>query len=123
MGTKNRISNAERLGRTLGRGSRAYMRGECQIVDGLVTRGVPAGIAAALLWGVKLAVVGVLLYTAFWLTLLLVLVVLATWGFQQQNTEQEDFLGRDVQERDHRQSLFYHPASYNDDPDPRFEDD
>ena len=26
-------------------------------------------------------------------------------------------------EHDHRKSVFYHPLSYSDDPDPRFEDD
>ena len=37
--------------------------------------------------------------------------------------EEPDLLNRQAEERDHREGLFYHPASYNDDPDPRFEDD
>ncbi len=32
-------------------------------------RGVPAGVATAVLWMIKLAVLGALLYFAFWLAL------------------------------------------------------
>jgi len=38
----------------------------------LVAQGLPAGLAKTILWVVKLAVLGVLLYSAFWLALLLV---------------------------------------------------
>lgn len=44
-----------------------------------MTRGVPAGAATAVLWIVKLAVLGMLLYTISWLVLLLVFAVVAAW--------------------------------------------
>lgn len=72
MNTTTRISTAERLGRSFGRGWRAYARGERRASSWLVYRGVPVVGATVLLWVVKLAVLGVLLYSAFWLALLLV---------------------------------------------------
>ncbi|MEB1611144.1 hypothetical protein FHT08_000626 [Xanthomonas campestris] len=79
MNTKNRISTAERLGRRLGGMWRGYVRRERQVAGWLMAHGVPAGAATALLWVVKLAVLGVLLYAAFWLALLLVFAVVAAW--------------------------------------------
>jgi len=73
---------------------------------------------------VKLAALGVLLYSAFWLALLIVGLVVVSWMAKQDHDEEDsDFLGRKAEEGDHRQGLFYHPASYDDDPDPRFKDD
>lgn len=79
MNTTTRISTAERLGRSLGRGWRAYVRGEGRLSNWLVSRGVPGVGAIAVLWLVKLAVLGVLLYTTFWLALLLVFAIAAAW--------------------------------------------
>ena len=125
MGTKTRISNAERFGRWAGGMWRGGVRRERRLAGRLVARGLPPGAATALLWLVKLAVLGVLLYAAFWLALLLVFSVAAAWAMQHGTADQEepDLLNRQAEERDHREGLFYHPASYNDDPDPRFEDD
>ena len=125
MTTKTRPGNAERLGRWLGGLWRGFMRQERGVSGWLIARGMPAGSATALLWIVKLAVLGALLYAAFWLALLLVFAVAAAWAMQHGTADQEepDLLNRQAEERDHREGLFYHPASYNDDPDPRFEDD
>lgn len=79
MNTTTRVSAAERLGRRFGRGWRARARGERRISNWLVSKGVPAGGAVALLWVVKLVAFGVLLYAAFWLALLLVFAVVAAW--------------------------------------------
>lgn len=76
-----------------------------------------------LIWVVKLATLGVLLYVSVWAALLLVALAVATRMAEQAPQGDDDFLGRKAEELDHRESLFYHPASYNDDPDPRFEDD
>lgn len=76
MNTTTRISTAERLGRTLGRGWRAYARGERRAANWLVSKGVPAAAATALLWAGKLVALGVLLYSSFWLALLLVFTVM-----------------------------------------------
>lgn len=126
MDMKARIGNAERLGRWTGGMWSGFVRRERQVAGWLVARGLSAGAATALLWVVKLAVLGVLLYAMFWLALLLVLAIVAAWAVQDGAADQEedaDLLDRQAEERDHREGLFYHPASYNDDPDPRFEDD
>ena len=79
MSTRTRISNAERFGRWLGRGWRAYVRRERWVSGWLAAQGVPTPAVAVLIWVVKLAVLAVLLYTAFWLALLLVFGVAAAW--------------------------------------------
>lgn len=80
MNTTTRPGTAERLGRWFGRGWRAYSRGERRVSGRLVAWGLPAGVAVVVLWAAKLAVLGVLLYTAFWLTLALVLILLIAGG-------------------------------------------
>src|SRR3546814_5637145 len=71
MSTTTRTSTAERLGRAFGRGWRAYARGERRASNWLVSKGMPRAGATALVWVVKLAVLGVLLYVAFWFALVL----------------------------------------------------
>lgn len=73
------ISLAERLGQTLGRVCRGYVRQERKVSGWLVGQGIPAGGATAVLWGIKLVVLGVLLYSAFWGALLAVSVIAAVW--------------------------------------------
>lgn len=58
MNTKTRPSNAERLGLWLGGLWRGSIRRERQVAGWLAAQGVPAIGAAALLWIVKLAVLG-----------------------------------------------------------------
>lgn len=70
---------SHRLGRGAGRAWRGYLRREQRVAGWLVTRGVPAGAATAVLWVVKLAVLGALLYSAFWLALLLAFAGIAAW--------------------------------------------
>ena len=70
-------SFAERTGLMLGRMWRGCVRQERKVNGRLVEWGVPTGVATALLWGVKLVMLGVLLYSAFWIALLLVFAVVA----------------------------------------------
>ncbi|HHK4245180.1 TPA: DUF3742 family protein [Pseudomonas aeruginosa] len=70
-------SFAERLGQMLGRIWRGCLRQERKVNGWLVEHGVPAGGATALLWIVKLVVLGVLLYVSIWLALALVFAVIA----------------------------------------------
>lgn len=90
MNTKTHRSNAERLGRWLGRTWRAYGSRERQAAGWLVARGMPAGAATALLWAVKLAILGVLLYAAFWLALLLVFGIVAAWFARNADWDDEE---------------------------------
>jgi len=88
MNTTTRNTTAERFGCWLGRCWRGYVRGERRVSAWLVAKGVPVGVAAALVWVVKLMVLGVLLYVAFWLALLLFFVVAVGWA--ASNSDQDD---------------------------------
>ncbi|HFX1778203.1 TPA: DUF3742 family protein [Pseudomonas aeruginosa] len=81
---------SHRLGRGAGRAWRGYLRREQRVAGWLVTRGVPASAATAVLWIVKLAVLGALLYSAFWLALLLAFAVTAAWLVQHDDPDQEE---------------------------------
>jgi hypothetical protein len=80
---------SHRLGRGAGRAWRGYLRREQRVAGRLVTRGVPAGAATAVLWIVKLAVLGMLLYTVSWLVLLLAFAVVATWFARNADADDE----------------------------------
>ncbi|MBA4681710.1 MAG: DUF3742 family protein [Pseudomonas sp.] len=88
-------SSADRLGQTLGRMRRGYLRQEQRVNAWLVEHGVPAGGAAALLWIVKLMVLGVLLYIAFWFALLLVFALLAARGLAQDGQDEDLWAQKD----------------------------
>lgn len=114
----------KRLGRALGRGWRGCVRLDRRAQGWLIAQGLAPSLAQAASLIIKLAALAVLLYSAFWLALLIVGLVVVTWMTKQDHDEEDsDFLGRKSEEVDHRQGLFYHPASYDDDPDPRFKDD
>lgn len=87
MNTTTQISTAERLGRWLGRGWRGYARRERRVVAWLVLAGTPARVATVLVWIAKLAVLGGLLYTAFWLALLLVCLLLVARGLAKDSDD------------------------------------
>ncbi|MBV6791642.1 DUF3742 family protein [Xanthomonas euvesicatoria] len=90
MKTAVRTTFAERAGRAFGRMWRGFARRERQTVGWLVVRGMPAGVATALLWAVKLSVFGVLLYAAFWLALLLAFALAATWVARNGGLEEKE---------------------------------
>ncbi|QLF92110.1 DUF3742 family protein [Pseudomonas sp. ABC1] len=77
MNSTTRISTAERLGRTAGRRWRAYVRGERRVSHWLTSMGMPVPGATALVWAFKLTVLGMLLYAAFWLALLVLVFFVA----------------------------------------------
>jgi hypothetical protein len=73
------------------------------------------------LWGVGVAAIGLLILFAFWLAAVVVFAWVALKLMQAGATAKRSrFALSDP--HDHRQRLFYDPLSYNDDPDPRFED-
>ena len=90
MNTKARLGNAERFGRWLGQSWRGYVRRERQAAGWFVAQEVPAVGAMALLWIVKLAVLGALLYAAFWLALLLLFALAAAWVAGDALPEEDD---------------------------------
>src|SRR3546814_16026823 len=79
MNMTTRISKAERVGRWLARGWRGYVRGERWLSGWLVAQGVSASVATILRWTFHLVALGVLLYAAFWLALLLVFEIGRAW--------------------------------------------
>ena len=96
MNTTTRTSTAERLGRAFGRGWRAYARCERRASNWLVSKGMPTAGATALVWMVKLAALGVRLYTTFWLALVMVCVMVVAW--MARNTD----LGEELPEPEWR---------------------
>ena len=80
--------STHRLGRRAGLAWRGYLRREQRVAGWLVTRGVPAGAATAVLWVVKLAVLGALLYSAFWLALLLAFAAIAAWMVRNADADE-----------------------------------
>ena len=87
----------------------------------MVDRGLSRLVAVSILWIVKLAVFAILLYAAFWMAVVLAIVLIVAAGAQRADQDQQPkWLEKDPD--DHRDDLFYDPLSYNDDPDPRFDD-
>lgn len=87
MNTTTRTSTAQRFGLWLGRGWRAYARGEQQVTNWLGQHGIPAPLAKGLQWAVKLGVFAVLFYVAFWLALPLAFLVTLAWGNLDEDQE------------------------------------
>ena len=108
---------AEETGRWLGG---ALRRLNFRNAQGMRIGQLPLAVRL-LLWTTGIAIVGLLVLFAVWIALVVVLAWVAVKVFQLVGkTAEADFELMDP--NDHRKSLFYHPLSYNDDPDPRFLD-
>ena len=70
---------AQRAGHGAGRAWRWYVQREQQLIGTLTAQGMSVHVARTALWVIKLAVLGLLLYLAFWLTLLLAFAVVVAW--------------------------------------------
>ncbi|URW83109.1 DUF3742 family protein [Alcaligenes sp. DN25] len=112
MNTTTRSSTAERLGRSVGRGWRSYVRGERRVSDWLVSKGVPALGAAALLWVVKLTALGLLFYVTFWFAVAVLGVMVAGWAVAINPPDEEEWPFTDLAEL--RKTSGYDPNLYND---------
>lgn len=122
MNTTTRSSTAERFGHWLGYAWRAYLRRERKGRAWLASVGVPSAAASALVWAVKLAVLGILFYVAFWLAVLILFAVAVAWSAGRGDTSEEDewpFL--DMHEL--RKTPGYDPVLYNDYGHPDYPDD
>jgi hypothetical protein len=119
MNMAAKITVTERLGRTSGRAWRACARLDRRANGWLVAQGWAPGAARAVLTILKLAVLGLLVYAAFWLAVLLMIIVFAAWVAPKSNpADQEEWaIG---EQAEHKRSVFYDPINYDDDPDPRF---
>lgn len=122
MKTAAQTTFPERLGRTLGRAWRSCVRLDRRAKGWLVAQGWAPGAAKAVLVILKLAVLGVLLYAAFWLVLLLLLAAAAAWLTRNSEPEESDEWAIGEQ-AEHKNNPGYDPILYNDMPDPRFDKD
>lgn len=122
MKTAAQPTFAERFGRILGRAWRGCAHLDRRAQGWLRARGWAPGAAKATLLVVKLVALGLLLYAAFWLALLVAFAVAAAWAARGcANDEYEEWEIGD--QADHKRSVFYDPINYNDDPDPRFDEE
>lgn len=117
MNANPRVSTAERIGRRLWRG---LVRWEARAAAWLIKRGLPAFLVQPLLWAFNLIILALVVYTGWWIALLLVIALFAAKGMAQTDQSETKWFPK---ADDHRNELFYDPINYNDDPDPRFEDE
>ena len=103
MKTAAQTTFAERLGRTLGRAWRSCARLDRRAQGWLLARGWAPGIAKAALLAVKLAAIGVLLCTAFWLALLLAFALVGAWVVRNDDGSYDE---------EHKPEWRYGPAGY-----------
>lgn len=103
MKTAAQTTFAERLGRTLGRAWRGCARLDRRAQGWLLAQGWTPGIAKAALLAVKLAAIGVLLYTAFWLALLLAFALVGAWVVRNDDGSYDE---------EHKPEWRYGPAGY-----------
>tara|TARA_R110001583_G_scaffold195118_1_gene369398 strand:- start:140282 stop:140641 length:360 start_codon:yes stop_codon:yes gene_type:complete len=89
MKTAAQTAFAERLGRTLGRAWRGCVRLDRRAQGGLLARGWAPGAAKTVLLFVKLAAIGILLYIAFWLALVVLFVFAAAWTARNAELDEE----------------------------------
>lgn len=89
MKTSTHTTLAENVGRTLGHGWAAYKQQEAHVVRWVIGKGLSSGTANLALWAVKLLALGILLYVAFWVALLLVLAVVAAWLARNADDDSE----------------------------------
>ncbi|MBA4721425.1 DUF3742 family protein [Halopseudomonas pachastrellae] len=83
------ITKTERAGRWLGLAWRSLTRQESRAIQWLAKKGLPEELGKVLFWSVKLVVLGVLLYMAFWLALLMAFLLVAAWLVQQTDMGEE----------------------------------
>ena len=109
-------SKAERFGRWLGKNCRIAVNQERRLWNWLRAKHVPTMIVFLLSWSVRVALIIALFTLSFWLLLFVLAIVLVS----KISVPEGEYGQHDV---DHRKTLYYDPKNYNDDPDPRFDDE
>ncbi|WAG81598.1 DUF3742 family protein [Metapseudomonas furukawaii] len=118
-------SPAEYMGQTLGRLWRGCLRHERTVNNWLVAQGLPAGGAKGVSLLIKLAALGVVLYVASWLVLLLMFAAAAVWTMRNgalDSDDEESFLAEDELSK-LRRTPGYDPNPYNDSAHEMYTDD
>jgi hypothetical protein len=73
--TKDRRTTAARLGGWLGGRWKKILHLQVQLLNWQHTMGVPSVIAKTLIWILNICLIGLLLYVAFWMAVLLLLAI------------------------------------------------
>lgn len=102
-----------RLGRAARRALRGYRRGEQRAVGWLVANGLPGELSWAAVWCVRLSIVAVLLYTAFWVAVLIAIAIGAVFYIEGTFARQDDDWGFPTWE-ELREMPGYDPVPYED---------
>ncbi|MFG1304655.1 DUF3742 family protein [Xanthobacter autotrophicus] len=103
-----------RLGQGARRVLRGYGRSERQMAGLLVANGLRSEFAVPAIWAVRLAVAGVLLYSAFWITVIMAAIIGAAWYAQQHNSTDFCDLGVHTAWDEIRNTPGYDPVPYED---------
>lgn len=80
---------AHRAGQAAGRGWRWYVHREQQLIRTLIAHGISARAARTALWVIKVAVLGLLVYLAFWVAVLLAFAVAGAWVARNTDWDEE----------------------------------
>ena len=89
MKTTQSTTSAKRAGRRLGRAGRRVARRETKSIQWLAGNEFPVGLVRVVFWIMTLANIGVLLYTAFWLALLVVFALIVAWLVRNADLDDE----------------------------------
>lgn len=87
MGQERQNTRSRRLGAWLGRVFRGYLSYESRVVGRSQAADVPVWLTKALLWTIKLCLLGVFLYLAFWVAVIAILSVLGVWRISRSDLE------------------------------------
>lgn len=82
------VTKAEQIGQRFGRGWRRLVREEARVMRWMVGLGMPRLTADSTLWIVKLALFATLLYAAFWIAVVLGIVLIAATVAQHADQEE-----------------------------------
>lgn len=121
-GSKSSIMG-RRAGHGAGRVWQWFGRLEGRAANRLVERGLSVSVAKALVRVANLAILGVLMYVTFWLTLIGMLLIFAAWIVRNTEHDAAQSGWAIGEQTDHKKNPFYDPINYTDTPDPRFDDE
>ncbi|KSQ24969.1 DUF3742 family protein [Pseudomonas aeruginosa] len=113
------------MGQMLGRLWRGCLCHERTVNNWLAAQGLPAGVAKGVSLLIKLAALGVVLYVASWLVLLLMFAAAAVWAMRNgalDSDDEESFLAEDELSK-LRRTPGYDPNPYNDSAHEMYTDD
>ncbi|GHU20129.1 hypothetical protein FACS189475_08520 [Betaproteobacteria bacterium] len=111
-----------RLGRSAGHAGGWLARADRKANGYLVAQGMNANLARGMLWAVKLALLALLLYGAFWVALLLVSAAVAVWAARFSSSDHADDYPFTMLD-ELRKMPGYDPNFYNDASHEMYEDD